>query len=104
MRATDDAAPLRGVFLVMPGLDSLKHAVANGLGIGIVPRAAVSSLTAAGLVAIPLPPARAAIARSLVYRETDRQRTAVEDFVEALRCAGEGRASRKAPIAMRAAR
>ena len=104
MRATDDAAPLRGLFLVMPGLDSLKHAVANGLGIGIVPRAAVSSLTAAGLVAIPLPPARAAIARSLVYRKTDRQRTAVEDFVEALRCAGEGRASRKAPIAMRAAR
>ena len=30
----------------MPGVDSLKQAVANGLGIGIVPRAAVSSLTA----------------------------------------------------------
>src|SRR5687767_7327318 len=104
MRATDDAAPLSGVFLVMPGLDSLKHAVANGLGIGIVPRAAVSSLTAAGLVAIPLPPARAAIARSLVYRETDRQRTAVDDFVEALRSAGKGRASGQAPIALRAAR
>ena len=46
MRATDDAAPPTGVFVVMPGVDSLKHAVANGLGIGIVPRAAVSSLTA----------------------------------------------------------
>ena len=103
MRATD-AAPFRGLFLVMPGLDSLKHAVANGLGIGIVPRAAVSSLTPAGLVAIPLPTGRAASARTLVYRETDRQRTAVEDFVEALRCPGESRASRKAPIAMRAAR
>jgi DNA-binding transcriptional LysR family regulator len=102
MRAT--AAPFRGLFLVMPGLDSLKHAVANGLGIGIVPRAAVSSLTPAGLVAIPLPTGRAASARTLVYRETDRQRTAVEDFVDALRCMGEDRASRKAPIAMRAAR
>jgi DNA-binding transcriptional LysR family regulator len=89
----------------MPGVDSLKHAVANGLGIGVVPRAAVSSLTAAGLVAIPLPAARAAGARILVYRVTDGQRTdVVEDLVEALRCMGEDRASRKAPIAMRAAR
>jgi len=104
MRATDGAAPLTGVFVAMPGLDSLKHAVANGLGIGIVPRAAVSSLTAAGLVAIPLPAARAASARTLVYRDTNGQRTAVEDFVEALRCTTEDRASRKAPIAMRAAR
>ncbi len=104
MTATDVPAPSTGVFIVMPGLDSLKHAVANGLGIGIVPRAAVSSLTPAGLVAIPLPAARAAGARTLVYRDTDGQRTAVEDFVEALRCTGEDRGSRKAPIAMRAAR
>ena len=104
MRAIDDAAPPTGVFVVMPGLDSLKHAVAHGLGIGIVPRAAVSSLTPAGLVAIPLSAARAARARTLVYRHTDGQRTVVEDFVEALHCAGENRSSRKAPIAMRAAR
>jgi DNA-binding transcriptional LysR family regulator len=104
MRSTDDAAPPAGVFVVMPGLDSLKHAVANGLGIGVVPRAAVSSLTPAGLVAIPLPAARAAGARALVYRDTDGQRTAVEDFVEAVRCMGEDHASRKTPIAMRAAR
>jgi DNA-binding transcriptional LysR family regulator len=102
MRAT--AAPPAGLFVVMPGLDSLKHAVANGLGIGIVPRAAVSSLTPAGLVAIPLPAVRAASTRSLVYRDTDGPRTAVGDFVEALRCAGEDRGSPKAPIAMRAAR
>jgi DNA-binding transcriptional LysR family regulator len=104
MRATDDPAPSTGLFVVMPGLDSLNHAVANGLGIGIVPRAAVSSLTPAGLVAIPLPPARAARARTLVYRDTDGQRTAVEDFVEALRSAGEDRGSRRTAIAMRAAR
>ena len=104
MSAIDDAAPPAGVFVVMPGLDSLKHAVANGLGIGIVPRAAVSSLTPAGLVAIPLSAARAARARTLVYRDTDRERTAVDDFVEVLRCAGEERGSRIAPIAMRAAR
>ena len=104
MRATADPAPPTGLFVVMPGLDSLKHAVANGLGIGIVPRAVVSSLTPAGLVAIPLPAARAASARTLVYRDTHGQRTAVEDFVEALRCAREERGSRKAPVAIRAAR
>ena len=104
MRATGDPVPPTGVFVVMPGLDSLKHAVANGLGIGIVPRASVSSLTPAGLVAIPLLAARAARARTLVYRDTDRQRTAVEDFVEALRSTGEDRGSRRTPIAMRAAR
>jgi DNA-binding transcriptional LysR family regulator len=104
MRATDDPVPPTGVFVVMPGLDSLKHAVANGLGIGIVPHAAVSGLHPAGLVAIPLPAARAASVRTLVYRDTDGRRTAVEDFVEVLQCAGEDRASRTAPIAMRAAR
>jgi DNA-binding transcriptional LysR family regulator len=103
MSATDAAPPARP-FVVMPGLDSLKHAVANGLGIGVVPCAAVSSLTPAGLVAIPLPPARAASERTLVYRDTDGQRTAVEDFLDALRCMGENRASRKTPVAMRAAR
>jgi DNA-binding transcriptional LysR family regulator len=104
MRATDNAAAPAGVFVVMPGLDALKHAVANGLGFGVVPRAAVSSLTPAGLVAIPLPAARPASTRTLVYRDTDGQRTAVEDFVEALRCMGQDRTSRKPSIAMRAAR
>ena len=104
MRAIAGAAPPAGACVVMPGLDSLKHAIANGLGIGVVPRAAVSSLTPAGLVAIPLPPARAASERTLVYRDTDGQRTAVEDFLDALRCMGENRASRKTPVAMRAAR
>jgi len=104
MRAPDDAAPSTGVFVVMPGLDSLKQAVANGLGIGIVPRAAASILTPAGLVAIPLLAARTASARTLVYRGNDGARTAAGDFVEALRCAGDDRASRQAPIPMRAAR
>ena len=76
----------------------------SGLGIGLVPRAAVSILTPAGLVAIPLPAARVDGTRTLVYRDTNGQRTAVEDFVEALLCTAEDRASRKAPIAMRAAR
>jgi DNA-binding transcriptional LysR family regulator len=102
--AIDGAAPPAGVFVVMPGLDSLKHAVANGLGIGIVPHVAVSSLTPAGLVAIPLSAVRAARARTLVYRDADGQGTAVEDFVGVLRCAGDERGSRIAPIAMRAAR
>ena len=104
MRAIDGAAPPAGACVVMPGLDSLKHAVAHGLGIGIVPRAAVSSLTPAGLVAIPLPEARAGRARTLVYRDTDGRRTAVEEFVEALQCKGDNHGSRKGPVAMRAAR
>jgi DNA-binding transcriptional LysR family regulator len=103
MRAPDDAALPTGVFVVMPGLDSLKQAVANGLGIGIVPRAAVSNLTVAGLVAIPLAAVRGRT-RTLVYRGTDGPPTAVENFVEAVRCTGEDRGSRTTPIAMRAAR
>ena len=102
--ATDDSAPSTGLFVVMPGVDSLKRAVANGLGIGIVPRAAVSSLTAPGLVVIPLAAAPAASALTLVYRDNDGQPNPVEDFVEALRSTGEDRAPRKAPIAMRASR
>ena len=89
----------------MPGVDSLKQAVANGLGIGIVPCAVISSLTAlVGLVVIPLAAARAASALTLVYRENAGPPSAVEDFVEALRSTGEDRASRRAPIAMRALR
>ena len=77
----------------------------NGLGIGIVSRAAISRLTAhAGLVVIPLSAARAASAPTLVYRDNDRQPNAVEDFVEVLRSTGEDRASRTTPIAMRVSR
>jgi DNA-binding transcriptional LysR family regulator len=97
--------PPAGVFVVMPGIDSLKQAVATGLGIGIVPRAAVSSVTAAaGLVAIPLAAARAAGALTLVYRDNDGQPNAVEGFIEALRSTGDDRASRKALIPIRASR
>ena len=102
---TDDSAPPLGLFVIMPGVDSLKQAVVNGLGIGIVPRAVVSSVaTHAGLVVIPLSAARAASMLTLVYRNHDGQPDAVEAFVEALRSTVEDRASRKAPIAMRAAR
>ena len=101
---TGSARPT-GSFLIMPGVDSLKQAVANGLGTGIVPRAAVSSLTThAGLVAIPLSGSRAASALTLVYRDNDGQPNAVKDFFEAVRSTGEDRASRDAPIAIRASR
>ena len=90
---------------MMPGVDSLKQAVANGLGIGIVPRAAISRLTAhAGLVVIPLSAAQAASALTLVYRDHNGRPNAVEDFVEVFRSTGEDRASRTAPIAMRISR
>jgi DNA-binding transcriptional LysR family regulator len=81
------------------------RAVANGLGTGIAPPAAVSSLTAhAGLVVIPLLAAWAASALTLVYRDHDGQRNAVEDFVEVLRSTGVDRVSRNAPIALRVSR
>jgi DNA-binding transcriptional LysR family regulator len=104
--ATTGSAPPTGRCVIMPGVDSLKQAVANGLGIGVVPRAAVSSRTAhAGLVVIPLSSARAASALTLVYRDNDGQPNAVEGFVEAaVRSTGEDRASRKTPIAMRVSR
>jgi hypothetical protein len=50
---------------------------------------------------IPLSPARAAGALTVVYRNNHGQPTAVEDFIEAVRTTGEDRTSRKAPIAMR---
>src|SRR3954470_896175 len=93
------------LFVVMPGIDSLKQAVANGLGIGIVPRAVVSSLTgAAGLVAIPLLATQAASGLTLVYRNNNGQTNAVASFIEVLRSMGEDRASRREPITMRASR
>jgi DNA-binding transcriptional LysR family regulator len=98
-RAADDSAPPPGSFVIMPGVDSLKQAVANGLGIGIVPCAVIPSLTAlVGLVVIPLAAARAASALTLVYRENAGP-FFVEDFVETLRSTGEDRAPRRAPIA-----
>ena len=57
----------------MPGIDSLKHAVAVGLGIGVVPRATVSSGGAGiGLTAVPLSAERGAKALTVVYRENDQ--------------------------------
>jgi DNA-binding transcriptional LysR family regulator len=103
--ATTDSALPTGSVLIMPGVDSLKQAVANGLGIGIVPRAAVSRLTAhAGLVVIPLSLAQAASALTLVYRDNNGRPNAVEDFVDALRSTGEDGVSRKTPIALRMSR
>jgi DNA-binding transcriptional LysR family regulator len=103
--ATDDAAPRRGMFVVMPGVDSLKQAVANGLGVGIVPRAVVAGLRAsAHLVVIPLSAARGASVLTVVYRDNEGRPNVVQDFVAALRSTIADRASRRAPIAMRVSR
>jgi hypothetical protein len=53
---------------------------------------------------IPLLAAWAASALTLVYRDHDGQRNAVEDFVEVLRSTGVDRVSRRAPIALRVSR
>jgi DNA-binding transcriptional LysR family regulator len=89
----------------MPGVDSLKQAVANGLGIGIVPRAVVASLAApADLVVVPLSAARGASLLTIVYRDHKGRPNVVQGFVDALRSTIEDRASRNAPIAMRVSR
>ncbi len=103
--ATDDPSRPWELFVVMPGVDSLKQAVANGLGIGIVPRAVVASLPATGdLVVIPLSAARGASVLTIVYRDNQAQPNVVQDFVDALRSTIEDRASRKVSIAMRVSR
>jgi DNA-binding transcriptional LysR family regulator len=97
-----ETAPPVGSFIVMPGIDSLKHAVAVGLGIGVVPRAMVSSGGAGiGLTAVPLSAERGTRALTVVYRESDQTPTAANEFIEALRSAG---ASASTPVFIRTAR
>jgi len=84
-----ETAPPAGSFIVMPGIDSLKHAVAVGLGVGVVPRAMVSSGGAGtGLTAVPLSAERGTRALTVVYRDNDERPTAADEFIEALRSAG----------------
>jgi DNA-binding transcriptional LysR family regulator len=93
------------LFVVMPGIDSLKQAVVSGLGIGIVPRAVISSVTApAGLVAIPLSAVHTASGLTLVYREHNGQSDAVGSFIEVLRSRGEESTVRREPITLMASR
>ena len=98
---TDETARL-GSFIVMPGIDSLKHAVAEGLGIAIIPRAVVHGRPGAGLVAVPLSATRRTRAPIVVYREGGGRTAAADDFIEALRGAGEQSRQRQSSISMRA--
>ena len=78
------------------------YAVAVGLGIGVVPRAMVSSGGAGiGLTAVPLSAERGTRALTVVYRENDQTPTAANEFIEALRSAG---ASASTPVFIRTAR
>ena len=86
----------------MPGIDSLKHAVAVGLGIGVVPRAMVSSGGAGtGLTAVPLSAERGTRTLTVVYRENDQRPTAADEFIDALRSAG---ASASTAVSIRTSR
>jgi DNA-binding transcriptional LysR family regulator len=91
-----------GSFIVMPGLDSLKHAVAEGLGIAIVPCAVVNGRPGAGLVAVPLSATRGARRLTVVYREGHGRTPVADDFIEALRSAVERAGPRRASGSMRA--
>jgi DNA-binding transcriptional LysR family regulator len=95
------AAPL-GSFIVMPGIDSLKHAVAEGLGIAIVPRAVVNGRAGAGLVAVPLSATGGGCTLTVVYRKGEGRTAAADEFIETLRSAGGRSRPRQASISMRA--
>lgn len=77
------AAPL-GSFIVMPGIDSLKHAVEEGLGIAIVHGAVVNGRTGAGLVAVPLSTTGGARTLTVVYRKGEGRTAVAGEFIEAL--------------------
>ena len=97
-----ETAPPVGSFIVMPGVDSLKHAVAVGLGIGVVPRAMVSSGgPGTGLTAVPLSAERGTRALTVVYREHDQPPTAANEFIDALRSTGAGTST---PVLIRTSR
>lgn len=100
---SDETAPPVGSFIVMPGIDSLKHAVAVGLGFGVVPRAMVSGGAGTGLTAVPLSAERATRTLTVVYRENDQPPTAADDFIDALRGAG-ANASASTPVSIRTSR
>jgi DNA-binding transcriptional LysR family regulator len=86
-----DTAPPVGSFIVMPGIDSLKHAVAVGLGIGVVPQAMVANGGAGtGLTAVPLSAERGSAALTVVYRENEQPPTVADEFINVLRSAGAG--------------
>ena len=95
------AAPL-GSFIVMPGIDSLKYAVAEGLGIAIVPRAVVNGRAGAGLVAVPLSATCGMHTVTVVFRKGEGRTAAADEFIEALRGAGERSRARQASISRRA--
>ena len=67
----------------MPGIDSLKHAVAEGLGIAIVPRAVVNGRAGAGLVAVPLSATRGTRTLTVVYGKGEGRTAAADEFIEA---------------------
>ena len=92
-----------GSFIVMPGIDSLKHAVAVGLGFGVVSRAMVSGGAGTGLTAVPLSAERPTRTLTVVYRENDQPPTAADDFINALRGAG-AKASASTPVSIRTSR
>jgi DNA-binding transcriptional LysR family regulator len=102
--ASDDgggAAPL-GSFIVMPGIDSLKYAVAQGLGIAIVPRAVVNGRAGAGLVAVPLSATCGVRTLTVVFRKGEGRTAVADEFIEALRRPGARSPARPASISMRA--
>lgn len=91
--------------MFMPGLHSQKHAVAEGLGIGIVPRAVVASRgTGGSLLAVPSSAARGTRALTLIYRDRERTDDGCRPFHRGITHVDDDTSARKTPASMRASR
>jgi DNA-binding transcriptional LysR family regulator len=70
----------------MPGIDSLKRAVAMGLGIGVVPGGALSTPGPQGdLVAVPLAFTPSAASLTLIYGRHDSLCKVIAEFIDVVR-------------------
>jgi len=70
----------------MPGIDSLKRAVAMGLGIGVVPGGAASTPGPQGdLVAVPLAFTPSAASLTLIYGRHDSLCKVIARFIDVVR-------------------
>jgi DNA-binding transcriptional LysR family regulator len=100
----NSSVPTGSFFVSMPGLDSLRQAVATGIGIGIVPRAVVSSVSCdPRLVAIPLVGVLSSSTLTLLYRESAARAKGTAGFISTIRNMRHAAASTK-PVAVKVSR
>lgn len=74
------------ILIALPSLDGIKHAVAMGLGVALLPRrCALSEIASGRLIAVKVAGLRLPRRVQLVYRRSGEQAYAVQAFLEAAR-------------------